>query len=386
MSVFLKNETRAACLAVALLATSGCSEKIDTHLEFTELAHQHERSGELPEAVNAYKKAIELDADVSTTWYDMGVAYAGMDQFTDAVEAYTKSIELDPGMAMAYNNRAAAYARLKQYERAVDDCSEALLLEPGDFLAWRNRGLAYHDLNEFEKAIADYDESIRLNGQIAETYHYRGNVYLDRKQFERALEDFNHAIHLNKNLAPAWLSRAEAEARLGKHREAEESLAQAKAVDPNVEAIDLNKFAPEAPAVVESATQRQLAVSFVQAELTEAALALSNQSPWDFVNTKDANQKVIVRIANDEGQAVLFSAKDLRAINDDSQADITLIVVALKNDGDSKGPSFTIVERLESWRPDTTAMSPVVFSMPVTSATTSEAGTSSIADDLAIAR
>src|SRR6056297_176393 len=84
------------------LVVSGCAQKIDTAAEFLEVAYRHERNGELPEAVSAYRKAIQLDPKLSTAWYDLGVAYSAMEQFSEAIDSYSKAIELDSGMARAY--------------------------------------------------------------------------------------------------------------------------------------------------------------------------------------------------------------------------------------------------------------------------------------------
>lgn len=369
---------------LVLLLLSGCSQKIDTHREFVEVAYQHERSGRLPEAVKAYQKALELNSKSASTWYDLGVAFAAMEQFPDAIDAYSKAISLDATMDRAFNNRAAAYAALKQLDNAVEDCNRAIELRSDDYLSWRNRGLAYHDLGKPEKALADYDESIRLNGRSAATYLYRGNVYLEKELWQRALEDFEHAVHLDDQLSSAWHSRAKALARLGRNDEAGESSKIAKNLGADVS--DVFDFSSEtAPAAVRR--QADAAVEFVKEWLkNQNVAAADSDSPWDLQGTAPGDQKrYIVKEISSSGntESILFTDSVLRQI--ESTADVVpcLIVVeklsstSLAGDGNT---AFRVLKNIEGWRPDFSAMKPVSWLLPMSSESSDEPPETGAAD------
>lgn len=385
-------------LTFALLL-AGCAERIDTSVEHLEVAHKHERDGKLPEAVAAYRKALELDKQNPTAWYDLGVAYSAMEQFPESIEAYSKAIDLDSGMAQAFNNRATAYARLRQFEQAISDCDRAVALNPDDYLAWRNRGLARHDHGELDGALSDYDESIRIQGRSAETYHYRGNVFLDRKQWSRALEDFEQAIHLDEQMSPAWLSRAITLARLGREEDAEASREKAKALGGKVEDVIIADLLPEESVREESAPQteessHQQAVIFVRTLFANEKTVLEpGDAPWDLVaHTGESKRRYIVRVAQalSGDAAITFSAQELEKIRIDP-VDTTLVIVqtnagheetlGVKEElvyeqnpvtgidatlGQKHASGFTIAQTIENWTPDLSRMQPVVWSLPLT--------------------
>ena len=389
---------RPYCWLMFVLLLVGCAEKIDTSAEFLEVAHKNERDGKLPEAVAAYGKALELDKQNPTAWYDLGVAYSAMDQFPESIEAYSRAIELDSGMAQAFNNRAAAYARLQQFEQAIADCDRAVILNPEDYLAWRNRGLARHDHGELDGALSDYDESIRIQGRSAETYHYRGNVFLDRKQWSRALEDFEQAIHLDEQMSPAWLSRAITLARLGRAEDSEASRAKAKALGSNVDDVIVADLLPvetvpeeTAPRTAESSHQQ--AVGFVRTRFTDEQTVLEPaDAPWDLATSKgETKRRFIVRMvdASLDDAAITFSAQELEKIQND-EVDTTLVVVQVDisleetpdvgNESDKEqepatqndpmplqkdASGFTVVRTIENWTPDLSQMQPVVWSLPL---------------------
>ena len=359
-----------ACWLVSLtICFAGCAEKIDEPGEFLEVAHRSERESKLPEAVAAYKRALALDDKNPTAWYDLGVAYAELEQFPEAIEAYSKAIDQDKGSAQAFNNRGAAYARLRQFELAIADCDRAIVLDPNDYLAWRNRGLARHDNGELDAALSDYDESIRINGRNSETYHYRGNVFLDRKQWSRALEDFDQAIHLDDEMSAAWLSRAITLARLGRGEEAEEARSKAQALGGKVDDVVVADLLPEESAQPIDDNSQQQAVSFVWAALTNEQRSLElTDAPWDLVTkTGDAEHKYIVRILDDSipDDSITFSANHLEQLQE-QPVPTTLVIVRKVPGAENATPStFAIVRTLEDWTPDITAMKPVILSLPL---------------------
>ncbi len=366
-----------------LLVISGCAEKIDSPEEFVQVAYRHERAGEFPEAVAAYKKSLELNPNQPTTWYDLGVSYAAMDKMPEAIEAYSKSIEIDQSSARPFNNRATAYARLKQYDKAIADCDRAIELDTNDFLAWRNRGLAKHDKGDLDSAITDYDESIRINGKVAETYHYRGNVFLDQKKYSRALEDFEQAILLEDGMAAAHLSRAIALARLGREDDAIAARAKAEQLGSKVDDVVIANLLPTEE-VADDDDHHVAAVAFVRGELAKAGLEISSGvEPFDLQSGDEANRtRYVVRtvLASDKDAAVSFTAGELKQIESPG-ASTTLMIVQVTipeaKDGASATPSFSVLNTMEKWTPNVAQMQPVAWAMPVSKAGTPVASTES---------
>jgi len=352
------------------LVLSGCAEKTDTPAEFLEVAHQNERTSQLPEAVAAYRKSLELDEKQPVAWYDLGVAYAAMDQSPEAVDAFSRSIALDKTSARTFNNRAAAYASLNQFEKAIDDCTRAIELDPDDFLAWRNRGLARHDLDDLQNAMTDYDESIRINGRSAETYLYRGNVLLDRRQWDRALEDFDQAVHLDPDLGSAWLSRAIALARLDREADAEASRATAETHGARIEDVIVADLLPDKTEAGMNQELHLQAVDFVKAELNKNNQVVDNASaPWDLSEKlNDSERRFLVRVLTlGENEAgVEFSAEDLARIQREDVATTLIVVQSIELAPENHTSAIRIVKTIDDWKPDLSAMKPASWSLPVT--------------------
>ena len=344
---------------------TGCSQKIDTPAEFREAAYLHESRGEFAKAVENYKRAIELDKNVATIWYDMGVAYASMEKLDDAIAAYTEAIRLDENLERAFNNRAAAYAQKDMLKEAIADCDSAIKLDPTDELAWRNRGLANHDLGNLNRAILDYDESVRRDGRNALTYLYRGNAYLESKAYVRALEDFNHALSLDSNLAAAWLSQAKAYNGLGNPLKAEESAARAKELGADItELADASSEVPAPPNVHEAA------VAFVRQKLTlEKAKITRAFRPWHFdADDDNGPQHVLVAVANGQGIADLsFNQIGLETLKSSKIPTTLFLVQPVAGPApDTATPAeFRILQHTTQWRPSESSLQPVMWNMSI---------------------
>lgn len=215
-------------LALVALCLSGCAEQIDSPAEFIQLARLKERQEDLPAAIDAYTKAIELDEQNAETWYDRGVAFIRTGQPEKAIADYTRAVELDPDFSIAWNNRAAAFASLENYGAAIRDCSRAIEIDPADVLAWRNRGLAFHDLAQLTQAIDDLRQAVGLDPSDVFAHLSLGNALLDAGYPTSAVAEFTAAIDMDDEFADAWRNRAIARARLGLERLAADDLQQAR--------------------------------------------------------------------------------------------------------------------------------------------------------------
>jgi tetratricopeptide (TPR) repeat protein len=77
----------------------------------------HER-GDLAEAERSYRRAVALQPDEPTAVYDLGVVLQDLGHRSDAVAAYERTLELDPTFAEAHYNLAVLYEDLGRRQEA----------------------------------------------------------------------------------------------------------------------------------------------------------------------------------------------------------------------------------------------------------------------------
>ena len=191
----------------------------------------HKDSGsELDDQTNEVEDSAEenpLFSESPDAYFAQGEFYSADGDYELAVEAYSRALELDAGDSEAWLNRARLQLVLEQFSKAVDDCSESLRYDPDAVSALCCRGHANICLERYAKALPDLDEALRLEKYDSQIYLLRGLALLGLGEHERALVDVNDAVRCNPVWADNYLVRSRIYAAMGKTNEAEADLAEA---------------------------------------------------------------------------------------------------------------------------------------------------------------
>lgn len=134
--------------------------------------------------------------------------------YLQAIAGYDKCIELEPQVSETYFLRGNAKAEMKNYEGAMQDYELALRSENRPLLNLPsnirvtfnpilsmihfNRGNIKSELGDNEGALAAYDEALQPGPQFQPpaAFFNRANTKVILRRFESAIEDYNAAIQL----------------------------------------------------------------------------------------------------------------------------------------------------------------------------------------------
>jgi tetratricopeptide (TPR) repeat protein len=163
--------------------------------------------GNVDEAIDNYRKALEIKPDYAEAHDKLGLALAERGQIDEAIAEYTAAIRLDPKSAKAYSDRALAYIDLGDNDKAIKDCTEAIRIAPDRAETYSIRGYGYHGKGDDDKAIADESEAIRLDPKCSAGYRVLGGIFNDKLEWEKAISNFDKAIQLDPRDAKAYQGR-----------------------------------------------------------------------------------------------------------------------------------------------------------------------------------
>ncbi len=197
-----------------------------------------------PQAITAFTKAIELDANFEEVYNLLSEAYSAIDKPDKAIAISNTSIEINPSNAISYYVRGMAHLGKEDYSKAIEDFSYAINLdkESREFLnargvaylkndkpleaindfteairldityadAYSNRGVAYYKNGLNDKAKQDFTNAIRLNPDAPNPHYHLGHMYLDQKDYQDAISELTVAISLDNYYTEAYLDRAKA--------------------------------------------------------------------------------------------------------------------------------------------------------------------------------
>jgi serine/threonine protein kinase/Tfp pilus assembly protein PilF len=182
-------------------------EAYDYYLKGREYYYRY-RKQDNENAIELFKKALELDPDYALAYAGLGDAYGqrtgrfGLEaKWADAaLEASEKAIEIDPACSEAYKAMGLAnmvkgkrHDALKAYHKAVE-------LNPNDFLTIGNIGTTNFALGEYGEALKWSKKGVTLSPTFAFAYSNVGYVYMSLDDYDEAEQWFSKALELQPDL------------------------------------------------------------------------------------------------------------------------------------------------------------------------------------------
>jgi tetratricopeptide (TPR) repeat protein len=196
-----------------------------------------ERLNRYGEAEQAYRHAIELDAQSSDSWNCLGnLLQYDLARYREAEAAYRRAMELDPASPWPWNGLGNLLRdRLGRDGEAEETYRRAIELDPGLSYSWNNLGdLLMDRLGRYEEAETAYRRAIELDPQFAWPWNNLGDLLMDGLgRYEDAETAYRRAIELDPQFARPWNNLGILlKSRLGRYEEAESAYRRAIELDP----------------------------------------------------------------------------------------------------------------------------------------------------------
>ena len=203
------------------------------------LAEAYKASGDLVKAEAQYKRAIALQPNYWGGYNKLGAFYYTQSRYQDAAAQFQKVVDLVPDNERGYSNLGGMHLRLGRYDDAVLVFQQSIQRKPSGH-AYSNLGTAYYFAGRFREAAAAYEKATQLETSYFAYWRNLGDAYRwvpgaeesARRAFEHTIELCDDSIRVNPNESRAYMARASALAKLGRHREARTSILRALELDP----------------------------------------------------------------------------------------------------------------------------------------------------------
>jgi len=234
-------EKRWAEAAVELRAALSISPyQIDWHIQ---LGRALDEMGQFEQAIDAYRDALEIDADHVHALNHLGVSLHRLGRNPAAIEIFDRLEAIDPAFEPAYCNRILCYTELGDHQRAEEMFYTARLYRDQCPTCYFNIGQSLAARGQLDRAIFCWQKTIDLSGdhvrvraRIAETLRHRGFQELARRHYIEGLR-------LEPNDAPVLLDYVSLLIDMRRFDEAEAKLEQAVRVGPTSARIPYTRAA-----------------------------------------------------------------------------------------------------------------------------------------------
>jgi len=115
------------------------------------------------QAIEQYRKAVEILPDNTEALYNMGVCYYSIGDHDHALKVYEQALKVSPEYTNAANNAGVIYFERRDYDNAKKYFELALKYQPDNADALGNLGAINHNLGNLKEAIEYYKKSLAIN-------------------------------------------------------------------------------------------------------------------------------------------------------------------------------------------------------------------------------
>ena len=141
---------------------------------------------------------------MATAHRSLGNALQRLERFGEAVDSYRRSLEVDPGYARAYSDLGGALVELGDLDEGVDCLRRAIERNPGGAYAHSNLGMALHRMGDLQAAREAYDASLALEPGNTHALAFKSITLheLGDRAAKRELVDIDRFLHCTSIAAP----------------------------------------------------------------------------------------------------------------------------------------------------------------------------------------
>jgi tetratricopeptide (TPR) repeat protein len=167
-----------------------------------------ELSGNYPNAIEYYTKAINIDPNLIMGYYKRGLNKKMTGNTEGSVADLAKAVELKPDFIVAMIEIAHIQSDSKKMEKnLVEMLTNSINKKADSDMLYQYRGLYEYYLGDKKAALSDFDQAIKLNPGNIEALYHSGLLYGEMSDYTKAVERLTKTIEADKNYKSAYLYR-----------------------------------------------------------------------------------------------------------------------------------------------------------------------------------
>ncbi len=173
---------------------SGRTERAQGHAV---VAHALLQEGRVEDAIDQFRKSLELDANRVLEHYGLASALASRGEKEEAAIEYLEALKLEPRFAEAHGGLGVVLAKLGKLDEAMEAFRVAIRCDPKDVNAFINLGNILLERKKFEEAVKCYREGLVAAPENADLHYGLGRTLEQQgKVVPDALDELRRALPL----------------------------------------------------------------------------------------------------------------------------------------------------------------------------------------------
>lgn len=144
-------------------------------------------------AIEAYKRAAELDPNLGEAYFKMGVAYSLLE-----IEAkHSGTSERLPGDPIPKEEAKEKSNSVKMFEKAVEIYKKQIAASPEDASAFYTLGRAYNKLNKDKESEEALEKAVKLKPEDSDYQTELGSIRIKLAKYHEAIAALKKAVDLD---------------------------------------------------------------------------------------------------------------------------------------------------------------------------------------------
>ncbi|MCX5686934.1 MAG: tetratricopeptide repeat protein [Candidatus Omnitrophica bacterium] len=173
-------------------------------MNYNNLGVSYYEKGAIAEAVDEYKKAIEIDPAYAESYNNLAGAYYRLGENEKSIILYRKAISLSPNFTEAYYGLGNVYAEIADTENAIDCYRKAIELDPDLIEAYNNLGFVYGNVGREKEAENIFKNILKIDPKYIKAYNNLGIIYAKTGRINEAITLFKKALEIDPNYSDAY--------------------------------------------------------------------------------------------------------------------------------------------------------------------------------------
>jgi eukaryotic-like serine/threonine-protein kinase len=169
----------------------------NSKLPYNSLGIFYRERNEYDKALQMFEKVTEIAPDWYGTYVNIGAIYNDIGQYQKAIDPLKKSIAIRASYP-GYVNLGMAYAGLREWTEAVSAYQEAIKLDPQESITWGNLGNAFYYGGQKAASRQPYQKAIELCLEELKVNPKDPLVLSEAAGYYSMLDDRNHALEYLK--------------------------------------------------------------------------------------------------------------------------------------------------------------------------------------------
>ena len=201
--------------------------------EWYNKGEENYNAGNYSEAIDCYRKALEMKPSMLIAWNSLANAYIYQGKYTEAIDCYKKVETISPS-ADLWNSMGICYKYLQDYDNAMNCFQKSNNMEGLNELAnicrtqgnytkaidaynivvakrpsasvWNDIGYCYKQLKMYDNAIDCFEKSNSIDNSGGTAWYNMGLCYADKNKLSKSKECFKKAAKLGHKYAQELLT------------------------------------------------------------------------------------------------------------------------------------------------------------------------------------